>query len=118
MKNDRNMFSPGFQGSFPMGQMNPMGPMGQMGPIGPMNPMGPMGPGLPGGMMPNMSDIENRIVTLERQLKRLDARVNRLETPYPTSTTPTHPSGPGMYQPADTADQQPSYPYQTSMQMM
>lgn len=100
MKNDRNMYFPGMSGMMPM---SPMGPMGQMG------------PGYPGGMMPNMSQTENRIAALERQLKRLETRVSRLETPYPT---PTFPSGPGIYQPTEMQQPEQSFPYQPSMQMM
>lgn len=41
----------------------------------------PMNQGVMNEMIPSNMDFERRIDTLERQIKRLDARVNRLETP-------------------------------------
>lgn len=104
MKDDRNnMYFPGQQG------VPPMGP-------GMMPGMGT--PGFPGGMMPNYNQLENRVSSLERQVRRLDARVNRLETPYPAPTpTPLPYPGTTQYQAPETQEQQ-LYPYQTSMQVM
>jgi hypothetical protein len=55
-------------------------------------PMPGMMPGMPGagpmpGMMPGMSQgtdqVEQRLSRLESQVRRLDIRLSRLETPYP-----------------------------------
>jgi len=121
MKDNRDsMYFPGPQGMAPQGMMpQGMGPMGA--PMG--SPMGPgmMGQGYPGQMMPNVNQLENRLATLERQVKRLDARISRLETPYPaptTTTTTTYPGSTGSFQSGDAQDQPYNYPYQTSMQVM
>jgi hypothetical protein len=100
MKNDlNNMFFQGPQG-FP-----------QMGP-------GMGGPGFP-GMIPNMNQLENRVASLERQVRRLDARVTRLETPYPAQTPIPTPYGQqGQFQGTEISEQPYTYPYQTSMQVM
>ncbi len=98
--------------------------------------MGPPMPGAPGQMMPGMAPIpempgftptpgapstpgahvnnalENRLSTLERQLRRLESKVSRIETQL-QGTTPL-PSQP-FQQPQED---QWGYPYQASMQMM
>lgn len=121
MKDDRNtMFFPGTTG---MG-MPPMGAqMGQMMPGMTTQGMG----GFQGPMVPNAGMLENRIASLERQIKRLDARLGRLETPFPTptpqpTTTPS-PFGNTGQPPFNTQqemgqDNVMTYPYQTAMQIM
>jgi len=94
------------------------GPQGfpQMGPG--MGGPGMGGPGFP-GIMPNMNQLENRVSSLERQVRRLDARVNRLETPFPAPAPMPTPYGQqGQFQGTDTTEQQYPNPYQTSMQIM
>lgn len=45
---------------------------------------GPPNNQMMGPMMPNMNfnDLENRLLKIENQIKRLDQRITRLETPY------------------------------------
>jgi len=60
-----------------------MMPQGNMGPG--MNPNQPMPlPAYPNGNMG--MDLEQRLNRIERSLRRLVARVNRLESPYPEAT--------------------------------
>jgi hypothetical protein len=121
MKDTRDgMYFPGAGGMQPMGGMAPgMGP-GMMGPG--MTPgMGPgmTGPGFQGGMpgmMPNIGQLETRIASLERQVRRLDARVGRLETPYPATTPQPFTGTTGDL--SGAGEQPYTYPYQTSMQVM
>ena len=83
---ERDMFYGGGYGMpmTPGGVGGPMAP-GSMMP-GMMQGMEPgMNPGMMNpGMMPNMGygDIDSRLIKLEQQIKRLDFRVSRLETPY------------------------------------
>lgn len=146
MKNDRNTFFPsgpnmGMPGMGPMPAM-PMGMPGGMmmpsqgGGMGfPAAPGGGMGfPSAPSGS--NLGLLENRVASLERQVKRLDARIARIETPFPTPTPYPAPSqfggnnqmsGPnttpysgGMGQSTfnPPADSQQDFPYQTAVQIM
>ena len=112
MKDNRNnMFFPGNQ---PMPGMMP-GMVPGMG----MPGMGPGMQGFPGGpMMPNMGQMENRIASLERQVRRLDARVSRLETPYPTPTpfTGQQTTPQASFQSPESQDF--TFPYQPSMHIM
>jgi TolA-binding protein len=71
-----------------------------------------MVPGMGTGIMPNMGQIENRLSTMERQIRKLESRISRLETPFQGST--------GQYPSSSLQgeDQKFNYPYQTSMQVM
>lgn len=119
MKDDRNtMFFPGTTGMPPMGA-----PMGQMMPGMATQGMG----GFQGPMIPNVGMLENRIASLERQIKRLDARLSRLETPFPTPTplpapvpSPFGSTNQSSFntQPEMGQDNSMTYPYQTAMQVM
>lgn len=86
MRNERNMYYGG------PGMMPGMQPGMMPG----------MQPGM-GGTMPPTSQMESRIGDLERQVKRLEIRISRLETPY---------------QPSQGTQTQEAIPYQNSMQIM
>jgi hypothetical protein len=120
MKDTRDgMYFPGASGMQPMGGMGPGMAPGMTPGMAP----GMAGPGFQGGMpgmMPNIGQLETRIASLERQVRRLDARVSRIETPYP-ATTPQPFTGSFSGTSGDlsgTGEQPYTYPYQTSMQVM
>lgn len=85
--------------------MNPNMMMNQMGAINPQIPnMMGTNMAMPSTMdlNPNMmmgnnitympSDLESKIAKMERQIKRLDARMSRLENPYPTNNYNQNPN--------------------------
>lgn len=109
MRDDRNMYFGGTQQDMMGAGVGPqmMGPSMGAG-------MGPqmMGPGMGPGMMPNVNQIENRLAIMERQIRKLESRISRLETPFQGNAS-QYPSSS-----LKGEEQQFTYPYQTSMQVM
>ena len=88
MIDERDMYY-GYGGYIPMNNMGMTNPMSNVGMTNPMSNVGMTNPsGQMQQMMPNnygtsqFNDMNERISRLERQVKRLDQRLTRLETPY------------------------------------
>jgi hypothetical protein len=84
-------------------------------PFMPGNQFMPQMPPVPGVGTPNLGQLENRVSVLERQIKRMEVRLSKLETPFTTTTPGVPPTG---FQPTQMQTDPFAQPYQTSMQMM
>lgn len=101
MKDERNMYNPAMPGMMP-GFPNQF----------------PGGPNQFPGYYPGMGvdqGLENRVSTLERQVRRLDNRVTRLEGQF-QQPVPTPYQQPGAAPFAQTPPAEQYNPYQSSMQ--